>query len=105
MLSSWEHSDLNLNSNALQRGGRTIYAGPLGKDSSDLVAYFSAIPNVPPIATGINPATWMLEVSTPGMEERLGVNFADIYQQSGVYQCVPLNHQAPSIFLRSSVLL
>ena len=65
-------------------GGRTIYAGPLGKLSADLVAYFSAIPNVPPIRTGINPATWMLEISTPGMEERLGVDFADIYEKSGV---------------------
>ena len=48
------------------------------------MAYFSAIPNVPPIRTGINPATWMLEISTPGMEERLGVDFADIYEKSGV---------------------
>lgn len=70
----------------MQRGGRTIYAGPLGTDSADLVSYFSAIPNVPPIREGINPATWMLEISTPGMEERLGVNFADIYQKSSVYR-------------------
>ena len=68
----------------LQRGGRTIYAGPLGAESADLVAYFSAIPHVPPIGTGINPATWMLEISTPGMEERLRVNFADIYEHSSV---------------------
>lgn len=71
----------------LQRGGRTIYAGPLGRQSKDLVAYFEAIPNVAPIKNGINPATWMLEISTPGAEERLGVNFADIYEQSNVFGC------------------
>ena len=66
----------------MQRGGRTIYAGSLGKDSSNLVAYLSAVPNVPPIKSGINPATWMLEVSTPGMEERLKLDLADVYEQS-----------------------
>ena len=46
----------------LKRGGRTIYAGSLGKLSADLISYFEAIPNVPNISGGINPATWMLEV-------------------------------------------
>ena len=70
----------------MQRGGRTIYAGPLGKESSDLVAYFSTLPNIPAIKDGINPATWMLEISTPGMEDRLGLNFADIYENSSVFK-------------------
>ena len=74
----------------LQRGGRTIYAGPLGKQSSDLVAFFQAIQGVPAIKGDINPATWMLEVSTPGMEERLHVNFADTYDSSAVCRCVQL---------------
>ena len=73
----------------VQRGGRTIYAGPLGKESRDLVAYFQAIEGVPPIKGNINPATWMLEVSTPGMEERLHVDFADIYEKSDVFRCAP----------------
>jgi hypothetical protein len=72
----------------VQRGGRTIYAGPLGKQSKDLVAYFEAIPGVPAIKGSINPATWMLEVSTPGMEERMHVSFADLYDNSGVFGCV-----------------
>ena len=71
---------------AVQRGGRTIYAGPLGKESADLVAYFSSLPNIPPIKEGINPATWMLEISTPGMEARLGLDFADIYENSPVFK-------------------
>ena len=70
----------------LQRGGRTIYAGPLGKQSRDLVAYFEAIPGVAKIKGNINPATWMLEVSTPGMEDRMGINFADIYEKSALTQ-------------------
>jgi hypothetical protein len=69
----------------MQRGGRTIYAGPLGKQSRDLVAYFQAIPGVPAIKGAINPATWMLEVSTPGMEERMHVSFADLYDNSNVF--------------------
>ncbi len=45
----------------LKRGGRTIYAGPTGVESAELVAYFEAIPGVPAIGEGINPASWMLE--------------------------------------------
>jgi ABC-type multidrug transport system permease subunit len=40
---------------------------------------------VPKIKGDINPATWMLESSTPGMEERLHVSFADVYDQSEVF--------------------
>ena len=52
------------------------------------MAYFESIPGVPKIKGNINPATWMLEISTPGMEERLGLNFADIYEQSQLLQLV-----------------
>lgn len=44
-----------------------------------------AINGVPRLTEGLNPATWMLQVSTPGMEANIGVNFADIYKQSGLY--------------------
>ncbi|KAK9829075.1 hypothetical protein WJX72_003763 [[Myrmecia] bisecta] len=70
----------------LKRGGQTIYAGPLGHLSADLVAFFSAVPGVPAIRTGLNPATWMLEVTTPGMEERLGVDFAKVYEESALFK-------------------
>ena len=49
----------------LKRGGRVIYNGPTGRDSSDLVTYFQHIQGVPKIEEGINPATWMLEVRQP----------------------------------------
>lgn len=44
------------------------------------------INGVSPIPDGYNPATWMLEVTTPAVEEKLGVDFAEIYQQSEQYR-------------------
>ena len=44
----------------LKRGGKTIYAGPTGTESAELISYFEAVPGVPPIQPGMNPATWML---------------------------------------------
>ena len=68
----------------LKRGGKTIYAGPTGTDSAQLVSYFEAVPGVPPLQPGMNPATWMLEITAFASKERLGVDFADIWAQSGL---------------------
>ena len=68
----------------LKRGGKTIYAGPTGRDSAELVSYFEAVPGVPALQPGMNPATWMLEVTAFASEERLGVDFAEIWAQSGL---------------------
>ncbi|XP_077242370.1 pleiotropic drug resistance protein 1-like [Tasmannia lanceolata] len=70
----------------MKRGGRVIYAGPLGKRSQQLIDYFEAIEGVPRIATGNNPATWMLEASSIAVENRLGVDFTEIYLSSHLYQ-------------------
>ncbi|XP_024532537.1 ABC transporter G family member 39 isoform X2 [Selaginella moellendorffii] len=70
----------------MKRGGRVIYAGSLGKNSHKLVEYFQGISGVPNIREGYNPATWMLEVTAADVESRLGVDFADIYKTSSVYQ-------------------
>ncbi|KAG6546835.1 hypothetical protein Mapa_011688 [Marchantia paleacea] len=70
----------------LKRGGQVIYAGPLGRRSHRLVEYFEAIPGVQRIKEGYNPATWMLEVSSASVEMKLGVDFAEIYQKSSLYQ-------------------
>ncbi|KAL6560039.1 Pleiotropic drug resistance protein 2 [Orobanche gracilis] len=69
----------------MKRGGQVIYAGPLGHHSQLLVEYFQAVPGVPEIKEGYNPATWMLEVTTPAMEAQLEVDFAQIYSNSGLY--------------------
>jgi energy-coupling factor transporter ATP-binding protein EcfA2/ABC-type multidrug transport system permease subunit len=70
----------------LKRGGQEIYVGPLGQRSCELISYFESIEGVPKIKEGINPATWMLEVSTISQETILGVDFADIYRNSDLYK-------------------
>lgn len=50
-----------------------------------VIHVLQAINGVPRLTEGLNPATWMLQVSTPGMEANIGVNFADIYKDSGLY--------------------
>ncbi|RLN40971.1 ABC transporter G family member 48-like [Panicum miliaceum] len=70
----------------LKRGGQVIYAGELGRHSHKLVEYFEAIPGVPKITEGYNPATWALEVSSPLSEARLNMNFAEIYANSVLYR-------------------
>ncbi|KAI4322386.1 hypothetical protein L6164_022088 [Bauhinia variegata] len=69
----------------LKRGGRVIYAGPLGHHSHKLIEYFEAIPGVPKIKEGYNPATWMLESSTSAVEAQLTIDFADVYANSELY--------------------
>ncbi|KAK9122733.1 hypothetical protein Sjap_012335 [Stephania japonica] len=70
----------------MKQGGQVIYGGPLGRCSQNLVEYFEAIPGVPKIRDGYNPATWMLEVTTPAIEAQLKVNFAEVYTKSATYK-------------------
>ncbi|XVF05221.1 hypothetical protein REPUB_Repub05bG0153200 [Reevesia pubescens] len=70
----------------MKRGGQVIYAGALGHHSHKLVEYFEAVPGVPKIKEGYNPATWMLEVSSTAVETQLNVDFADIYANSDLYK-------------------
>jgi hypothetical protein len=51
----------------------------------DLI-FLQAIPGVPKITEGYNPATWVLEVSSPLSEARLNMNFAEIYANSVLYR-------------------
>ncbi|KAF3795441.1 ABC transporter G family member 39 [Nymphaea thermarum] len=70
----------------MKRGGQTIYAGPLGHNSDKLIEFFEAIPGVPEIRDGQNPATWMLEVTSASIEAQLNVDFAEIYANSSLYR-------------------
>ncbi|XP_078170821.1 ABC transporter G family member 48-like isoform X2 [Carex rostrata] len=70
----------------MKLGGQVIYAGELGRYSQKLIEYFEAIPGIPKIKPDQNPATWMLEVTTPAVEAELGVNFAEVYAHSALYQ-------------------
>eukprot|EP00897_Mesotaenium_endlicherianum_P001115 jgi/Mesen1/11003/ME000098S10398 len=66
----------------MKRGGQVIYMGPLGRDSQLMIDYFQSIEGVPKISKGYNPATWMLEISSPAAADRLGLDFADIFAKS-----------------------
>ncbi|RZC82275.1 hypothetical protein C5167_045056 [Papaver somniferum] len=70
----------------LKRGGRVTYAGSLGTHSHKLVEYFEAIPGVPKIRDGYNPATWMLDISSASMEAQLDVDFGEVYANSTLYE-------------------
>ncbi|KAL5975215.1 ABC transporter G member 39 [Asimina triloba] len=66
----------------MKRGGEEIYVGPLGHNSCQLIKYFESIEGVSRIKDDYNPATWMLEVTSPAREDILGINFADVYKNS-----------------------
>jgi energy-coupling factor transporter ATP-binding protein EcfA2 len=68
----------------LKRGGRTIYHGPLGSHSRLLIDYFMTVQGVETPVGGLNPATWMLDITAVGSEAQLDVDFADVYQDSDV---------------------
>ena len=66
-----------------------IYCGPTGHNSKELVSYFQSLDGVPRVQEGINPATWMLEVTRPAEETRLGIDFAQVYAESGLFRQAP----------------
>ncbi|PRQ33210.1 putative xenobiotic-transporting ATPase [Rosa chinensis] len=70
----------------MKRGGKVIYAGPLGSHSHKLVEYFESIPGVQKIKDGYNPATWMLEISSTAVETQLHIDFAEVYANSDLYR-------------------
>ncbi|KAF5466684.1 hypothetical protein F2P56_016589 [Juglans regia] len=70
----------------MKRGGQEIYVGPLGHHSSHLIKYFENMEGVRKIKDGYNPATWMLEVTTPAEELTLGVDFTTLYKNSDLYR-------------------
>ncbi|KAH7655214.1 P-loop containing nucleoside triphosphate hydrolase protein [Dioscorea alata] len=69
----------------MKKGGELIYSGSLGAHASKVIEYFERIPGVPKIKENYNPATWMLEVTSSSFEAQLGVNFAQIYRKSTLY--------------------
>lgn len=70
----------------MKRGGQAVYAGPLGQNSQLMIDYFESIKGVPKIREGTNPATWMLEITTPALEAQLNVDFAELYLDSDLYR-------------------
>ncbi|KAI7743635.1 hypothetical protein M8C21_012057 [Ambrosia artemisiifolia] len=78
----------------LKNGGRMIYYGPLGRDSSRVIEYFElhqislkqSVSGVPKIRDNYNPATWMLEVTSSSVEAEVGFDFGQIYSTSTLYE-------------------
>ncbi len=48
--------------------------------------FMQAVPGVQKIKEGYNPATWMLEVSNISVETQLGIDFAEIYRNSALFE-------------------
>jgi ABC-type multidrug transport system ATPase subunit len=66
----------------LRRGGQTVFYGDLGPESSELIDYFEAAPEVSPCGRH-NPATWMLDLigaGTGGSSSTL--DYHDYYRKS-----------------------
>ena len=51
---------------------------------TEATSLLQAVPGVPPCPATLNPATWMLDISTAGEEQRLGINWADVHDQSAL---------------------
>ncbi|GJN04172.1 hypothetical protein PR202_ga21696 [Eleusine coracana subsp. coracana] len=69
----------------MKRGGQLIYSGSLGPLSSSMIKYFEAIPGVPRINKGQNPAAWMLDISSHTTEYEIGIDYAEVYRNSSLY--------------------
>ncbi|KAF2198452.1 putative multidrug resistance ABC transporter [Delitschia confertaspora ATCC 74209] len=71
----------------LQKGGRTVYYGDIGENSSTLVDYFvrNGGPPCPPAA---NPAEWMLEVIGAAPGSRTDVDWFKVWRNSPEYAAV-----------------
>ncbi|TVU11154.1 hypothetical protein EJB05_44721 [Eragrostis curvula] len=70
----------------MKRGGQLIYSGTLGPMSSNLIKYFEAIPGVPCIKDGQNPAAWVLDISSHAMEYVTGADYSEIYRNSSLHK-------------------
>ncbi|RLN06575.1 hypothetical protein BBJ28_00016653, partial [Nothophytophthora sp. Chile5] len=94
----------------LKRGGETVYFGDLGHEGSKLIEYFEAIPGVPRIEEGYNPATWMLEVIGAGVAEPGGkqpdeeVDFVQVFNTSSSKKTLDEKLTEAGLFLPSQEL-
>ncbi|EEY54023.1 ATP-binding Cassette (ABC) Superfamily [Phytophthora infestans T30-4] len=68
----------------LKRGGETVFAGELGKNACEMIAYFESINGVTRLEENYNPATWMLEVIGAGVGNSNGdkTDFVKVFQAS-----------------------
>ncbi|XP_073011839.1 ABC transporter G family member 45-like isoform X1 [Typha latifolia] len=69
----------------MKRGGQIIYNGFLGPLSTNMIQYFEAIPGVPKMKKGQNPAAWMLDITSHTMEYAICTDYAEIFHNSALY--------------------
>ncbi|PWZ02396.1 putative ATP-binding multidrug cassette transport protein [Testicularia cyperi] len=69
----------------LERGGKTVYFGPIGADGKHVIDYFAERgAHCPP---GVNPAEYMLDAIGAGSQPRVGdKDWADWYLESKLYE-------------------
>uniref|UniRef100_H3GQ62 ABC transporter domain-containing protein n=1 Tax=Phytophthora ramorum TaxID=164328 RepID=H3GQ62_PHYRM len=72
----------------LKRGGETVFAGDLGENASEMIAYFESIDGVAKLAEDYNPASWMLEVIGAGVGNSNGdkADFAKTFKESHAFE-------------------
>ena len=65
----------------LARGGRTVYFGPVGESSRDMIRYFekNGAHNCP---SGSNPAEWMLEVIGAAPGSHTDIDWVQVWKDS-----------------------
>lgn len=75
----------------LKRGGETVFFGPLGKDSCNLIQYLERYEATPKISVGENPSSWMLTCIGAGSSSsnKKPFDYAGSYKQSKLHmQCL-----------------
>ncbi|CAI0467872.1 unnamed protein product [Linum tenue] len=72
----------------MKQGGKIIYGGQRGLYSRTLIDYFQGIGGIHPIPNGYNPATWMLEITSTNVEQRMHLDFAQSYRTSQQFRDV-----------------
>ncbi|CAH0514956.1 unnamed protein product [Peronospora belbahrii] len=90
----------------LKRGGETVFAGELGKNASQMIAYFESIEGVTPLKDNYNPATWMLEVIGAGVGNSNGgeTDFVEVFKNSKQFQFLQSNLNRDGVSRPSTTL-
>ncbi|KAL1982431.1 hypothetical protein VTN96DRAFT_1336 [Rasamsonia emersonii] len=76
----------------LAKGGKTVYFGEIGKNSSTLASYFERN-GAPPLPEGANPAEWMLEVIGAAPGSHSDIDWPAVWRDSPEHKAV-LDHLA-----------
>ena len=76
----------------LRRGGETVFAGELGENACEMIAYFESIDGVEKLPSNYNAATWMLEVIGAGVGNSNGAkDFVKVFQESRQFEILQTN--------------